>query len=155
MDWLLENLKLVVVLAVVVGSLVKKVLEASNTNKPAEPLPDDRLATHEKAKPAEMRHAAPQRQAAGPPPLRQVTLPVERGALQTEVARQRELQERLRKIRDAKAHPAIPAAIPAAAPTVLKRPTISGGLRGQMRSSKELRRAVILREILGPPVGLR
>ena len=156
MNWIFEHIQLVIVLAVVGVTLVGKVLEAIRGTKPA---PDTTLeelfGPEEDAEPVARRPtAAVPRQAASPPPLRQVRLPVDLGAMATELERQHELQERLRKIRDAKA-PAAAAVAAVVAPMVVKRPTISSGLKGQLRSSKELRRAVILREILGPPVGLR
>lgn len=154
MNWIFENLQIVVVVAVVVVTLVGKLLEAIRTNKPTGGTTlEDLFGPDEEPEPMVRRPAPPPlRQVPGPPPLRQVTPSGDRGAQQAELERQRELQERLRKIRDAKA-PAASAEV--VAPTVVRRQTISGGLKGQLRSSKELRRAVMLREILGPPVGLR
>jgi hypothetical protein len=158
MNWLFEHIQLVIVLAVVGVTLVGKVLEAIRGSKPApDTTLEEMLGPEEDAEPVTGRPTAEvPRRAASPPPLRQVTLPVDLGAMATEMERQQAMQERLRKIRAAKA-PAATAAAAAVveAPMVVKRPTISSGLKGQLRSSKELRRAVILREILGPPVGLR
>jgi hypothetical protein len=157
MNWLFEHIQLVIVLAVVGVTLVGKVLEAIRGSKPApDTTLEDLFGPEEDAEPVARRPtAAEPRHAASPPPLRQVTLPVDLGAMATELERQHEMQERLRKIRAAKAPAATAAAAVVVAPMVVKRPTISSGLKGQLRSSKELRRAVILREILGPPVGLR
>jgi hypothetical protein len=135
-------------------TLVGKVLEAIRTNRPAaggttlEDIFGPDAAPGGEGPP-------PLRKIASPPPLRQVTLPADSGAMEAELARQRAMQERLQKIRDAKSRTPAVAAVAAAPPAVAKRQTISLGLKGHLRSGKELRRAIITREILGPPVGLR
>jgi hypothetical protein len=153
MNWIFENLQVVIVLVVVAVTLVGKVLEAIRTNRPArgttlEDIFGPDIEPGEAVPP-------PLRKLAGPPPLRQVTLPADSTAMEAELARQRAMQERLQKIRDAKSKATAVAAVATLPPTVVKRQTISLGLKGHLRSGKELRRAIITREILGPPVGLR
>jgi cellobiose-specific phosphotransferase system component IIA len=90
-----------------------------------------------------------------PPPLRQVTVTALAGEMDAEVARQRAMEERIRKIREAKlkaqaaqAHASQPAIVKHEAPTVNRRTL-------RLHSQKELQRAFILKEILDRPVGLR
>ena len=142
MDWLLENTQIVIVLVVVVGVLVQKVLEGMRSVKPAPP--------HTPPKDPFGRQTAPAD--ASPPPIRQVAPPADMESMDFELARQREMQERLRKIREAKAKTPGP---PVAAPVVLKRPAVSHGVKGRLHSRKELRRAFIMKEILSPPLSLR
>ncbi len=159
MNWILEHFQVVIILVVVGVTFGGKILEAFKPNRPAgksiletlgELLDKPAGGDPNKSDPA---GPPPLRQAATPPQSRQVTMPADPRAMQAELERQHQMQERLRKIREAKAQPS--AAAPAPAPTVVKRQTISRGLKGQLRSGRELRHAVIMREILGPPVGLR
>jgi flagellar biosynthesis/type III secretory pathway M-ring protein FliF/YscJ len=159
MNWILENLQVVVIVLIVVVTLVRKVFETLRTNKPAAgPTLEDMFGPDD-----ELDEDDTRRGAAEPPPslpretmtreaLRKVTLPADMGAHDTEVERQREMQERLRKIREAKTNKQ-PAA---AAPMRVKPPAhTAGGLKSRLRSGKELRRAIVIREIIGPPLGLR
>jgi hypothetical protein len=161
MNWIFDHLQIVIVLVIVAVSLGRKVLETIAANKSAGTTTLEDILRPD-AHPAEPESwpssQSPQsmRKAATPPPMRKVTLgppplAVSPGAMDTELARQREMQERLRKIRDAKTKIS-PAP---AAPTVIKRAASSNGLKSRLRSGKELRRAIVIREILSPPVGLR
>ncbi|MCX6876868.1 MAG: hypothetical protein NTW21_24100 [Verrucomicrobia bacterium] len=153
MDWIFEHLQIAVVLAIVAVALVRKIFENLNPNMPAGGPPRDEIFGPDADSAAPT--PPPLRKVAGPPPLRQPTLaappqPTARGALDTELGRQHEIQERLRKIRETKAKKPPLAAVP----TVLKRPAISAGLKSRLGSGKELRRAIVMREILAPPVSL-
>jgi hypothetical protein len=161
-NWILDHLQVAVILVVVAVTLLGKLLEALKPNRPAggsiletlgKMLGEDAGAATAPNPPGPAEPSPPPlRRAAVPPPLRYGTPPADVDATQAELERQRQMQERLRKIREAKAKPPV---APPPAPSVVKRQTISRGLKGQMRSSKELRRAMVIREILGPPVGLR
>jgi hypothetical protein len=79
---------------------------------------------------------------------------------EAELKRQAEIQERLRQLRETKAVTTGGAAATrtrtATQQTGFHAPAAArGGLRGAVRSRSEIRRAVILREILGPPLALR
>jgi hypothetical protein len=96
-------------------------------------------------------------------------MPVELYDTAAQLRRQQDLQERLRQIRASKT-PATGSATKAtttggAAATrsrvsatqrhVNPVPHAKSGLPGSLRSRKEIRHAILMREILGPPVGLR
>ena len=73
--------------------------------------------------------------------------------------RQQEMMDRLRSAKEAKAQRAKNAGSshrspgkPAAATNL---PLVTRGLRATLRNGSEIRRAVVLREVLGPPLGLR
>lgn len=73
---------------------------------------------------------------------------------------QQEIQDRLRQIREAKATTTGGAAATRTRVSAAQRhpqsPHVAKtGLRAALRSRKELRRAIVLREIIGPPLGLR
>jgi hypothetical protein len=89
-----------------------------------------------------------------PPPLPAVAQEAE-----AELKRQMQLQERLRELRDSKAVTSGGAAATrtrtATQQTGYTASAIPIGLRGVLRKRSEIRRAVILREVLGPPLGLR
>ncbi|MBK1882316.1 hypothetical protein JIN85_07815 [Luteolibacter pohnpeiensis] len=84
-----------------------------------------------------------------PPPL-----PSKMGVDRTELERQQQLQAKLREIRKSK-----PVSLPMArtTKTVAVTSTVSAkdSVRSRLRNKSELRRAIIMREILDPPVGLR
>lgn len=79
-----------------------------------------------------------------PPPLPPQADPV--------ADRQREMMERLKTLRAERA-----AAAQKGAPRTTRTTASSGnaGLRSRLRDKNEIRRAIVLREILGPPAGLR
>ena len=158
-DDLIDNLKPFIIVAVIVFMLIRKVMEGINANKPsAGPTmeevfgPDD--DNEEPRQPYRPATPPPIRQSV-PPPLRQVTVTALAGEMDAEVARQRAMEERIRKIREAKlkaqaaqAHASQPAIVKHEAPTVNRRTL-------RLHSQKELQRAFILKEILDRPVGLR
>jgi len=79
-------------------------------------------------------------------------------ANQRELERQTNLQERLRVLRATKAKTTGGASATQAQrkPQLAKPVVVRGtGLRERLRDRKEIRQAIIMREILGPPVGLK
>ena len=91
-----------------------------------------------------------------PPPLRQVPVVSSAQDTEAEVIRQREMEERLRKIREAKGA-AQPESVPAPVAITQQRAATAtrGLLHRRLRHPKEIRRAFVLKEILDRPVGLR
>jgi hypothetical protein len=89
-----------------------------------------------------------------PPPLPSAALEAE-----AELERQNQLQERLRALRESRAVTTGGAAATrtrtATQQTGYTASAIPTSLRGVLRKRSEIRRAVILREVLGPPLGLR
>lgn len=172
MQWLFDNFQILAVVFLIVGSLVKRFLEAKAEERQArermDTEGDDEAYEPEEWRmpeppapsvppPLDRRMPPPIRQSAAPPPLRVDTADVE-----LILKRQQEMEERLRQ------HKAARAASPKANTTggaaatndrVIKRaaPTAStaGGVRSALQSRSETRRALVLREILGPPLGLR
>jgi type IV secretory pathway VirB10-like protein len=159
MDWIFDNFQFVAIAAIVVGSLVKQFLEARaeerrvreemERNPPEEVFgPDDEWETVPTAPPPMMRRPSPP-PLAQPPPLRR-----DHEAEEAVLRRQAEMQERLHLAREAKEAKAREAAAAKPAGTSAK-PVRDAGLRGALANRAETRRALVLREILGPPVGLR
>lgn len=140
MKFILENAQVIIVVVAIIVALVKQILE-----KKAPPEEPDWQPVED--------HDHPQRPELPrmPPPLPQKRTMV---ADASELERQRKLQERLKALRDSKT----PA--PAAKSARKARPSAPAlispsKLKASLRDRNELRRAVILREILGPPVGLQ
>jgi hypothetical protein len=90
------------------------------------------------------------------PPAREPVLVPADDEMAAVLERQRKLNEQmaaLERAQQAEKHAAWAAAAGVAAP--VNAPRQAGGWRGELKNGDGLRRAVILREILGPPVGLR
>jgi hypothetical protein len=79
--------------------------------------------------------------------------------IEAEMKRQMELQERLRKLRETKAVTTGGAVATRSRATEIKTPqtgqAAAATLRGTLRRKGPVRRAIVMREILGPPLGLR
>ena len=98
-----------------------------------------------------------------PPPLFRVNPPPVPAAVvvdtDAELKRQMEMQERLRQLRESKAVTTGGAAatrnLTASRQAGYTVPDVRHGLREIVRTRGEIRRAVVLREILGPPLALR
>lgn len=168
-DIIIDNLQPLVILAIVVVTLVKKVLDGQRANK-SDPRPTLEDIFGPDAAPGETDHRPrpmvppPVRQTTMPPPLRQATTPppLHRGAVaapagdaNAELARQRSIEERIRKIRDAKLKAQAASAPVHEVPVAHRQAPISHGLKLRLHHRKELRRAFILKEILDRPLGLR
>jgi hypothetical protein len=84
----------------------------------------------------------------------------EEAARKAEMARQAKLAERMRELELERATQeqraaAISRAMKKKEAAIRLRPSLVGDIQSRLRQPEELRNAVILREILGPPVGLR
>ncbi|WAC20014.1 hypothetical protein OVA24_01305 [Luteolibacter sp. SL250] len=88
-----------------------------------------------------------------PPPLPRAVAVPDPAADERELARQRAMQERLSALRKERTAVSKPTRKPAKA---TPQPMVSpSSLKARLRDRRELRRAIVMREILDPPVGLR
>jgi type IV secretory pathway VirB10-like protein len=160
MDWIFDNFQIVAIIAIVLGSFVKQFFEAKaeerrareemERNPPDDVFgPDEEWETVPTAPPPLVKRATPP-PLAQPPPLRR-DIEAEEAVLK----RQAEMQERLRLAREAKEAKAREAAAATKSTGVSAKSVRKAGLRGALADRAETRRAIVLREILGPPVGLR
>lgn len=175
MQWIFENFQVVAVVFLIVGSLVKRFLEAKAEERQARERMDEEREEdvfgpdEEWRTPADPAPSVPPplgRQS--PPPLfRQApsppALPVEDSDIDLILQRQREMEERLRQHKAAKSGSSRATTTGGAAATQdrmnPRRPGSpaerAGSLRAALKNREETRRAVVLREVLGPPLGLR
>ena len=159
MDWIFDHFQIVVLIAIVLGSVAKQFLEAKAAERrareerdtegdifdPGEDWEPPRQPAPSVPPPLMRTSPPPLARQAGPPPLVSES--------ETILKRQQEMQERLRQIKDAKR-----AATPDPVTRTRKKQavtTASPSLRGALRHPREIRRAIVMREILGPPLGLR
>lgn len=167
MDWIFDNIQVVVIALVVIGSLVKNVLESRSQQKREYGAPEDgederpfvpidqdtsyRKVLVPSSPPPLARHAAP-------PPLPMATQEAARESAAA-LKHQQDLAERLRQIRETKATTTGGAAATRArvAAKGVSKPFLQGpvSIRARLRDPAEVRRAFVMREILDPPVGLR
>ena len=172
MKWLFEHFQIVVLIGFALASLVK------HRKGLAQAAEEERRANDEMAEDAEVLDTDRQPPPALPPPVaRQLPPPVVRKTTQP-LARigqaapvisaadarilkqQEELMARLQQIRDAKATTTGGAAatrnrVSAAQRHPKAAPAAKSGLRSSLHNRHDIRRAIVLREVLGPPVGLR
>jgi hypothetical protein len=167
MDWIFDNIQIFLIAIAVVGSLLKKFFEAKA---------EERQAREEVAPPTGQRKppAAPSvpppltRSAATPTFSSPSTSPKTReigyeAAVASEAAKalkhQMDLAERLRQIREAKAVTSGGASATRARVAAKNTPKavalIPILLRERLRNPAEIRNALIMREILDPPIALR
>ena len=165
MDWIFENFQIFILIALGVGSVLKSLLEAKARQKQQETEqqydPGDVFAPDEDYQEPMMPPVPPPlgRQVV-PPPLRQSGYD-EEFAIETARAlkHQQEIADRLRQIRETKATTTGGAQATRArisAKGTLPSPTGAPlGIRARLRSPAEVRRAVVMREILDPPLSRR
>lgn len=175
MQWIFDNFQVVAVVFLIVGSLVKRFLEAKAEERQARERMDEEREEdvfgpdEEWRMPVDPAPSVPPplgRQT--PPPLfRQATtppaLPVEDSDIDLILQRQREMEERLRQHKASKTGTSRANITGGAAATQDRmnprrhanpsEPT--GNLRSALKNRGEARRAMVLREILGTPLGLR
>jgi hypothetical protein len=171
MDWIFDNFQILVVIGVAVASWLKhradqKKAEEEERQARKEMADPEEVFGPEEDWPQEPQHfpePPPLVPSSGPPPLRPSAPPpvrVEMAEVDALLRRQQEMQERLKQIRDAKATTTGDAAATRArVAAAAKHPQVSApgkaGLHESLRDKRQTRRAMVLREILGPPVGLR
>ncbi len=158
MDWIFDHFKIVVIILIAIGSVVKSQLEAKakrgQQDETSAELPD---------RPVPRRRSMP----SVPPPLAYSTPPALSSMASVEAANeaakilkhQQDLAERLRQIRETKATTTGDAAATrtriAAKNAKGPLPQASPTFRRRLRDRGEIRRAMVMREILDPPVSLR
>lgn len=163
MDWIFDNIQVFLVIAIAVGSLVKKFLEARAEEREArrrmDESPEEVFGPDEEWQvPVPVPRQLPPpldrpvaRPVAMPPPLRQ---PEPDGA--EVLRRQREMEERLRQARQEKeARKKDKEAAARAAAAGSRKAAVPVGLRATLHQRGALRRAFLVREVLGPPQALR
>lgn len=161
MDWLLEHLQLVILAGLGLAGWLKTRYDAqqaesdeSGTDFPTQP-------------PAMPRPFVPpplERSTRQPPPLRSTSpaIPAAAQDFSEELRRQQEIEDRLRAIRASRSNKAVStggavatrARIAARGKEQTARPPITT-LRQRLHNRAEIRAAIVLREILDRPVGLR
>lgn len=167
MDWIFDHFQIVALIVIVIGSLVKRFLEAKAENgRP----PDEPFDPTEIFGPSERRHPDEPKPSVPPPLVRTTPPPLVRQAMPAQplveerdaalLKRQQDMQERLRQIKESKANTSGGAAATNARVSAARTPAkaflpATSGIRKSLRERKEIRRAFVLREILGPPAGLR
>lgn len=169
MDWLLEHFQFVAIALLIAGSMIRKFLEAKAEEQEARRRmeqpgpPEEAFEPFEPAEPWEAYEPfEPTPPPIPQPPARSTPPPVP--AFESQQAailqRQTEIEEQLRRIREGRsakqARQAKPARIAKPAATTAA-PTTTGAtsIRSTLRNRGSARRAIVLREVLGQPVGLR
>lgn len=168
MDWIFDNFQIVVLIAVVIGSLVKRFLEAKAAEKQARDEMPDEGDIFDPGEDWEPMPTLPQPSVPPPlvkqtpPPLVFQSPPQHSREYEADVIlkRQQDMQERIRQIKESKATTTGGASatrdrVAASQSHAKALAPGKAGIRQALRNPKEIRRAVIMREILGPPVGLR
>lgn len=153
MEWIFDHFQIVVILAVIVGSLVKQVLDSKAAERKAKEQQDegDIFDPGEDWEPE-----FPQPKPSVPPPLARPSTPPP-VAFETEGAlkRQQDMQERLRQIKEANAANQGTKASNKTSKRAKAIASVETTLRSALHNRSDIRRAIVMREILGPPVGLR
>ena len=158
MDWIFDNFQILALVGLALASWLKSRVDAKAAER------EEQEARRELENPEEYfgpdeAWGAPHQPSVPPPLVRTVPPPVPVFETEAELKRQMEIQERLRQIRETKAVTSGGAAATRARTKEAKAPKTASavpvGLRGALRNHGQVRRAVVMREILGPPLGLR
>jgi ribosomal protein L12E/L44/L45/RPP1/RPP2 len=167
MDWIFDNFQIVALVALAMASWFKSRMDAKAAER------EEQRAREEMAERGEVEESdfgpdepwqevLTRPEPAQPPPLFRANpppVPVAVFDTDAELKRQMELQERLRQARESKAVTTGGAAatrkLTASKQTGYAAAGVRNGLREIVRKRGEIRRAVVLREILGPPLALR
>ena len=168
MDWIFDHFQVVALIVIVIGSLVKRFLEAKAAERQArDEMPDegemfDPGEAWEPPQSQPMPSVPPPLVRMTPPPLTRESTPQHSREYEAEVIlkRQHDMQERIRQIKESKATTsggasATRARVAASQSNAKTLQPGKAGLREVLRNPKEIRRAIVMREILGPPLGLR
>lgn len=163
MDWIFDNFQIVFLVLLALGSWLKSRIDAKNAKREEEAEqetetfdPED-YDWEEKSEPAT---PPPLTRPAVPPAMPMAAFEASREAAAT-LKHQQDLAERLRQIRETKATTTGGASATrarvAASKSKAKSAVITApvSLRARLRNNGELRRALVMREILGPSVSQR
>ncbi|MGA0853549.1 MAG: hypothetical protein ACO3RK_01900 [Luteolibacter sp.] len=154
MDWIFDNFQILLIVGLAFASWLKSRQEAKQA---------EREAREAGEMPSEEEVFGPEEwwptESAQPPPLPTYTYTPppafeEANALR-ELERQSALREQLRQIRESKAITTGNAAATRERNSGKGKAVVTAPLRKTLRNRSELRKAVITREVLGTPVGLR
>jgi type IV secretory pathway VirB10-like protein len=162
MDWISDNFQIVILVLLALGSWFKSRLDAKNaereeTQQETETFDPEDYEWEQQPEPTT---PPPLSRPDVPPPMPMAAFESAREAAAT-LKHQQDLAERLRQIRETKATTTGGASATrarvAASKSTAKLPLAAApvSLRGRLGNKVELRRAVVLREILGPPVSQR
>jgi len=160
MEWIIENANLIIVAILLLAPLFKRLFEAKLETLPP-PLPPREEPEEDDFGPYE-NWALPDEPTAPPPPL--PLPPVIKTALPAlsvdspdtwQIPRPaREIGDTFRPAKGGRAATMAPTAADRAA-TAATAQNAASALRNALKNRREIRRALVLREILGPPVGLK
>ncbi len=161
MSWIFDNLQILVLVLFAVGSLVKKINESRTTAKqPPRPadLPEPMFETDEESSTFDWPEEPPA-PAPAPAPLPGAMIEAQLEAAEA-LKHQQELASHLQQLRETKASTtggaaATRARVASKGATKPQLAPIRLSLRARLKNPTEIRRAIVLREILGPPVSLR
>lgn len=166
MDWFFDNFQIFALVGLALASWLKARMDAKQAAEEERNAKRDVADQDEMFDPAEMWREAerdtppPTWIPVEPPPVPQPVVVGPDPAVEAALQRQAELDERMREIRTIKAAREAREAKPAAQARAAKPAPGTGGpksypLRKALGDRKSLRQAIITREVLGPPLGLR
>ena len=164
MQWIFDHLNIVIIIALFVGSFLKSRFDARTQQ--AEEEEGDFQTPGEPGRPDASYRKGPPMLPSTPPPLEysgSYSGPAALAAASEESARilkhQKDLAEHLRQIHESKAittgNAAVTRARNSGRTTAKPMMASQAGIRSRLKNAAEVRRAMVLREILGSPVGLR
>ena len=166
MDWIFDNPKGLILIGIVIFTVIKHILDAKK-NAEAESTEEPENPFEGWEEPQQNRPpAAPPRRVnvSLPPPLRSRGMPppMHTGEAEVEVLlkRQQDMMNRLQQVKEANQQKAVTTGGAAATRSrvtgrTADKSSTPSGLRDMLRDRSQTRRAIVLREILGPPIGLR
>jgi type IV secretory pathway VirB10-like protein len=154
-EFITNNIKILIFVGAAVLWVIGKISEAKK-NKEEQTQPeqepwsqeDDEYDYDERQEPV-----PPPYRTSAPPPLPRAVAPPVLPSDDRELARQRAMQERLSALR--KERTAVSKATRKPAQTTAQPMVSPSSLKARLRDRRELRRVIVMREILDPPVGLR
>lgn len=162
MDWIFDNFQILAIVGLALASWLKARSDAKAAKREEQETrreleePEDVFGPEQEWREPQQWSPPPM-----PPPLVVTPPPIPVASLEAEeeLKHQMQIQERLRQIRESKAVTSGGAAATrtraASRQTGYTESAVPASLRGVLRKRGEIRRAVILREVLGPPLGLR
>jgi hypothetical protein len=152
MDWIFDHFQILAIVGLAFASWLKSRADAKAAER------EEQEARRELEDPEEVfgpgeAWMRPREQPAPPAPP-----PIPAVDAQGELKRQMDMQEKLRQIRETKTAGGAGKATRMSLKNAKSTKTVSAapvGLRAALRNHGQVRRAIIMREILGPPLGLR
>lgn len=166
MNWLLDHFQIVIVVALAFASWLKHRADVRTAEREERQAREEMAGDDETAEPeADWRVPSGAPAPSVPPPLARHLMPSPRrvedsGIDEAQLKRQQDIQDRLRQIKETKATTtggASATRVRVAASQSHAKPLALGktSLRDGLKDPQQTRRAIVLREILGPPLGLR